>query len=381
MPQWGTLVRRVRVEGRIFASKGYGVRINRVLKACPEVERVEVVGVDDLRMKHLVGNGSTTHLTLLNSSFHTNAHTCPSSLPSFLSALTHLTVANLGLPPPSTHLTDLLHHCAPTLEHLALSSLRDVDLAEFQRALATLVRPRPAGAGKLRSLMLGFLTDAQVSALTLPLPPALDPTSASAARSLAPLLARLPVTHLTFTLPLPSLPLLLALPPTLRVLTIRPPYARARTSPSTAAGAAGESYTPPTTVFGTDKPSLLSVLDRSRFRRRDSSRPASVEPTPAPTPGAATPLPGSGAAPRRRPSVTLEQVEEEEAVLLALEEALALPPAPPGKGPVAPDEVVAPRLERVRWECRATRCGRGRVREVVERRREWRERVSGEGDE
>ncbi|BGP14042.1 hypothetical protein JCM10213v2_001980 [Rhodosporidiobolus nylandii] len=363
---------RFRVQGSVFA-KGYGVRVQKLLRAAPHLEEVELVGLDDLRAKHLVGTGTVTQLTLLNSSFRPNSHTCPPTLPTFLSGLTSLTLANLGLPPPSTHLTDLLTHCAPTLEHLALSSLRDVDLLEFRRACGVLARK----CGKLSSLMLGFLTDEQVHAFCLPLlaaeeaggkgkqavtvahglptPPA-SPIAGSLS-SLAPAIAHLPLTHLTFTLPLPSLPLILALPPTLRVLTIRPPYARPTTSFVSSGGS--------TTIWGTSKPSLLTILDRSRVH---------AETTPAPS-GSATPLRG------RRPSVTLEQLEEEESVLLALEEALAVPTLPAKRGAevplLSPGEVVAPRLEKIRWECRAMRCGKERVRALVEKRREWRGRVYG----
>ncbi|GAA5890260.1 hypothetical protein JCM6882_008773 [Rhodosporidiobolus microsporus] len=379
--QW---VRRVRVEGRVLASKGYGVRVSRVLKACPLVERVEVVGVDDLRAKHLVGTGTVTHLTLLSSSFRPNAHPSPPSLTPFLSSLTSLTLANLGLPAPATHLAALLEGCKTTLKHLAISSLRDVGRGEFRRAVAILARRDDGDGGRappLRSLMLGFLTDAQLDALTLPL--LSSPSSPSTSRSstptpsppsLAPALSHLPLTHLTLTLPLPTLPLLLALPRSLLVLAIRPPYARS------------------STVFGTDKASLLAAIARRPTLLRGSSARAGEEmATPlqslAPTPAPGTPT-------RRRPSVTLEQLEEEECALLALEEALAVPPAslspPPRRGVAggadlgAVEGVVAPRLERVRWECRAMRCARERVGRVEEGRRRWRERVfgteDGEGD-
>ncbi|GAA6026836.1 hypothetical protein JCM8097_005897 [Rhodosporidiobolus ruineniae] len=363
--KWGGVVRQLSVQGRVFASKGYGVRVQRVLKACSDVEAVEIVGIDDLRPKHLVGNGTVQHLTLLNSSFRPNSHTLPPSLPSFCRALRSLTLANLGLPPPSTHLTDLLQCAAPTLEKLAISSLRDVDPNEFARAVGVLV----AKAGRLRSLMVGFLTDEQVQVLCLPLPSASSTTSSSSSSAaplgasstaLLPALARLAtLTHLTFTLPLPSLPLLLSLPPSLLVLTIRPPYSSSSSSssPSSSAG-----------VFGTSKPALLSLLTR---------------PTPASTPAPTRPSTPSGLG-RRRTSVTLEQLEEEELVLDALEAALAVPALPPpasGKA-VSVEGVVAPRLEKVRWECRALRCARARVGEVMRRREEWRERVGfgGEGE-
>ncbi|GAA5970034.1 hypothetical protein JCM11641_000242 [Rhodosporidiobolus odoratus] len=231
--------------------------------------------------------------------------------------------------------------------------------------------------------MLGFLTDEQVQALTLPLlqapaapfstglsAPPLSPStiSSSLTASLAPALSHFPITHLTFTLPHPSLPLLLALPLTLRVLTLRPPYSRSTDSSSS--------------IFGTSKSSLLSILNRTRASssstsswRSDGLRGQGSF-TPAASSGSATPVRG------RRTSVTLEQLEEEEEVLLALEEALAVPSlssAATRRGGAKGKEqemgeVVAPRLERIRWECRAMRCAKERVQRVVERREEWRAR-------
>lgn len=53
----GTCVTRLRVEGKVFASRGYGHGLFRALKACPRVRRLEVIGIDDLRPKYLVGTG------------------------------------------------------------------------------------------------------------------------------------------------------------------------------------------------------------------------------------------------------------------------------------------------------------------------------------
>jgi hypothetical protein len=57
--EWGALVRSLSVQGRVFA-KGYGVRVARLLKAATEVQRVEVVSADDLRMKHFTGTGGAS---------------------------------------------------------------------------------------------------------------------------------------------------------------------------------------------------------------------------------------------------------------------------------------------------------------------------------
>ncbi|GAA5937559.1 hypothetical protein JCM1841_000572 [Sporobolomyces salmonicolor] len=292
-------VRRFRVHGRVFSSKGYGLKLSRVLRAC-RVERLEVIGVDDLRPKHLVGAGALTHLSLLNSSFRPHSHVCPPSLPTFLTSLTHLTLSNLGLPSPSTHPTVLLQQSSRTLEYLAISSLRDVDLLEFRRVAQVLV----SGCKRLQTLVLGFLTDEQVEALCLPLlsTPGDGHASVATPHSRRPALSLLShLTSLTFTLPHPSLLLLVALPPSLLTLTIRPPYGRSFSHQGSH-------------IFGTSKSALLSVLN------------------PVPTPagsGTATPATANGAgSSRRRPSVSLEQLEEEEEVLMAVEAALGVhPPA------------------------------------------------------
>ncbi|KAJ8295588.1 hypothetical protein OF846_001793 [Rhodotorula toruloides] len=237
--------------------------------------------------------------------------------------------------------------CAPTLHHLALSSLRDVDAHEFRRALRVLVMQAP----RLHTLMLGFLTDEQISALcqplddpssSLPMPPSSpnlsgssSPAHSKAALSLLPSL-----TSLTFTLPLPTLPILLALPPSLKRLTIRPPYARS---------------SGPGNVFGTSRHEGLALLRRPASSGHDTSC--------APTPLDPSPTPSTNL---RRPSISLTLLEEEESILVALEEMLATPG-------------VAEGLESVRWECRALRSAEDRVGEALERRRErgWCSETSG----
>ena len=314
-------------------------------------------------------HAALTHLTLLNSSFAPHSLPSPPTLVPFLSSLTHLTLANVGLPHPSTHLTDMLSICAPHLEFLALSSLRDLDERQFRRAMAVLVRR----AVRLKSVKLGFLLDEQVRAMcapllvddgapSLPTPPP-SPTSPLHTDSAAPALSLLPaVAHLTFTLPLPTSALLLALPRTLEILTVRPPYSRPTSSNPTPGGARG---TP--TIFGTSRESLLRVLDRrSSAPDTATARDApTATPTPFATPARARSQPGQA----RRPSFTLEQLEEEERVLLALEDALEVPR---GEGGGAGEGVrmVAPRLREVRWEGRALRSARARVAEALARR-EW----------
>lgn len=254
-------------------------------------------------------------MTLLNSSFRPHSHTGPPNLAPFLGSLTHLTFANVGLPSPSSHLTAILRICAPSLQYLAISSLRDIDAAEFRTAFEILVER----GHRLETVLVGFLTEPQISVLH---------NSDSGSRPDDPpraLLSRLPaLRHLTWTLPLPTLPLLLALPPTLETLTIRPPYSR-----------------PSTMTREHSRASLLSILARTPG-----------EHTPSTPLSAAIASPGNGV---RHVSVTLEQLEEEEAVVLALEEALERGAA-------------GERLSEVRWECRALRSARGRIEAAMERR-------------
>lgn len=282
-----------------------------------------------------------THLTLLNSSFRPHSHTAPATLAPFLASLTHLTMANVGLPHPSSHLTDMLRCCAPTLRYLAISSLRDIDADECRRAFEVLIERGTA----LETLVVGFLTEQQVSALQSSAPAQTSGNNSSTHAAVAasegegrPLLSRLPVlATLTFTLPLPTLPLLLALPPSLRKLTIRPPYAR----PSG------------TSVREHSRSSLLSVL--SRTGSTTSSTTGQATPTTPSTLGGGG---GEGAdgGGIRRMSVTLEQLEEEEAAVVAIEEALS--------------QGAGPGLEEIRWECKALRNARGRIELAMEKRKE-----------
>lgn len=229
----------------------------------------------------------------------------------------------------------MLHCCAPTLKYLAISSLRDIDAVEWRRAFEILV---DRGA-TLETLVIGFLTDEQILTLQSPATRLSDAgshfTGEDGDREATvlgpPLLSRLPVlADVTFTLPLPTLPLLLALPPSLRRLTIRPPYSR----PSG------------TSVREHSRSSLLSVLSRT-------------PPTTSGTPRQSNPaLPVSTleeAGSIRRMSVTLEQLEEEEAAVLAVEEALA--------------EGAAAGLVEIRWECRSLRSAKGRLEAAMEDRR------------
>ncbi|GAA5890697.1 hypothetical protein JCM16303_006487, partial [Sporobolomyces ruberrimus] len=301
-------VRQLTIVGRVFKSKGYGIRIQRLLKVCERVNKLELVGIDDLRPKHLVSNKTLTHLSLLNTSFRPHSLVNPPNLVSFTSSLTHLTLSNLGLPPPSTHLSTLISLASKTLKYLAISSIRDVESLEFHKTFSILATECP----KLSTLVLGFLTDEQVETLSLPL---LSSTTSCTPSTSYPILSRLSnLRSLTFTLPLPTLPLLLSLPPSLQTLSIRPPYSRQTLSNPH--------------ITSHSKIALLRVLN----------------PVPSPsstnTRGTNTPLfdeegasVGSMMRSRRTRSVPLGLLEEEETILSFL--SIALSPNPPPLPPTS----------------------------------------------
>ena len=79
------------------------------------------------------------------------AHSLPFSPP--LPYLTHLSLDNMGLPTPATHLQSLLA-ASPKLTSLSISSLRDLTPALFTEALQV-VQPH------LKILKIGSLTDKQ----------------------------------------------------------------------------------------------------------------------------------------------------------------------------------------------------------------------------
>jgi hypothetical protein len=335
-------VRHLTVVGRVFHSRGFGVRIHRVLAKCPRLRTLALVGIDDLKPKHLVS--TVTHLSVLNSSFRPHALVDPPSLELAVSALTHLTLSNVGMPPPSTHLSTLVHLAAPTLTYLAVSSLRDVDLAEFRTALATLARE----CTSLDTLVLGFLTDEHVTALCLP------PTTTSDGREQQyPVLSELTrLENLTFTLPHPNLDLVLSIPATLSTLTVRQPYNRTVT---TGTG---------TVVTGHSRQALLACLNPVPSPSTTHTRGTN---TPSPSPS----HPMTTGQSRRLPP--LEVLEEEERVLSDLARAL-LPDPPPlsttatttvRKGHVV---VAEAGLGEIRWECRGLRGGRDRANEIMAER-------------
>ncbi|GAA5953873.1 hypothetical protein JCM3765_000675 [Sporobolomyces pararoseus] len=356
--QFGNEVKELTILGRVFKSKGYGIRIQRLLKSCQNVRKLELVGIDDLRPKHLISQGAMTHLSLLNSSFRPHSLVNPPNLSSFVSGLTHLTLSNLGLPPPSTHLSVILSHASPTLKYLAISSIRDVEFQEFRQIFEIL----STQCTKLSTLVLGFLTDEQVEALCLP--------SISSSISPYPILSQLShLSFLTFTLPHPSLSLLLSIPPNLQTLTIRPPYSRSLLSRP---------------VVGHSKQALLAVLN-------PVPSPSTTNTGGTNTPSSPATFYSGGGLRRRTRSIPLELLEEEETILAHL--TLALLPNPPKLQFDKPHSSLITRevkevevlrggesmlaengLKSVRWECKGLRGGKERVNEIMRERERVKEK-------
>lgn len=281
--------------------------------------------------------------------------------------MTHLTLSNLGLPPPSTHLSVLLSHASPALKYLAISSIRDVEFQEFRQIFEIL----SSQCTKLSTLVLGFLTDEQVEALCLPS----ITTSSSSSSSPFPILSQLShLSSLTFTLPHPSLSLLLSIPPNLETLTIRPPYSRSLLSRP---------------VVGHSKQALLAVLN-------PVPSPSTTNTGGTNTPSTSslyTSASGGGGLRRRTRSIPLELLEEEETILNHL--SLALLPNPPklqldkpyhsggGGGEVREIDVLRGGgesmiaengLKLVRWECKGLRGGKERVNEIMRERERVKEK-------
>ncbi|KAK4053746.1 hypothetical protein OIV83_001402 [Microbotryomycetes sp. JL201] len=169
---WGSVINSIVLVNKLYAQRGWGPRIGRLLAVCPALTHLSITGVDDLRMKWLVGTGSLKSLRLVSCSFRAHALAEPENLSQFLQSVDSLHLSNLGLPEPSTHLAAIVQNSSSTLVSLALSSVRD------------------------------------------PLPP-LGPLPHS------PALTCLNVTRLTFTIPHVDLTLLSSLPNTLKTLNLR----------------------------------------------------------------------------------------------------------------------------------------------------------------
>ena len=218
---------RLKVECTTFGEKGWGTRLGRLLRVGANVHKFEVRGLHDLRIKFLQGRGGelfrlarpdqvgqfridsmsstgATSLSITSTTFKNHALTTSPDLATFVRSVRHLTLANLGLPFPSTHLHQIIIHCARNLEYLALSALRDLNSSELLVPLVALLRP--ASAPRLRHLRFGSLDKAQAALLALP--------------ECLPGLCQ--VVRLDWTFPFPTRDLLDATPAGVQVLVLKP---------------------------------------------------------------------------------------------------------------------------------------------------------------
>lgn len=216
---------RLRVECRNFGEKGWGTRLGRLLRLAANVQGLELRGIHDLRIKFLQGRGGTDRtpsgrrhrictdsshhagaasLSITSTTFKNHALTTSPDLATFLRSVTRLTLSNLGLPFPSTHVHQLLTYSSPNLTYLALSALRDLYSPALLLPLFALLRP-PA-APNLRHLRLGAIDSRQVAIIAQP--------------DCLPRLAQ--VAKLEWVFPNPTRELLDATPDGVRVLVLKP---------------------------------------------------------------------------------------------------------------------------------------------------------------
>lgn len=217
---------RLKVECREFGQAGWGTRLGRLLRLAPNVRTVSLRGIDSLRIKFLQGRGGepllatrcpafqsadplflytgATSLSITSTTFKNHALPSSPSLATFLRSVRHLTLANLGLPYPSTHVQHILSHCCHNLTYLALSALRDLHTPELLLPLFALLGP--ASAPRLRHIRFGSLDSRQ--------------TDIIARESCLGSLTQ--VTKITWTFPLPTAELLAATPTSVTTLVLKP---------------------------------------------------------------------------------------------------------------------------------------------------------------
>ncbi|SCZ95765.1 BZ3500_MvSof-1268-A1-R1_Chr8-1g09783 [Microbotryum saponariae] len=194
--------------------KHWGPAIARLLSLVPNLRKLVLHRIDDLRPKHIMGSGVLQNLVISATSFKANSLPAPVSWAQTFASITHLALRNIGLPQPSTHVATGLSMCCSTIQHLELAYLRDLNETRFAQLLAILADDCP----RLESLDMDGLSVAQVHTLCFPsglfLPNQDDGDT--------PLLRRIPVTRLRIVLnPVDMVPVLYHLPSTLRVLDLR----------------------------------------------------------------------------------------------------------------------------------------------------------------
>lgn len=213
-------IKSLSIQCRDFGARGWGGKLARLMTKGRFIKELDITGLEDLRIKHLVGVGgkhpppfpledakdeneqklildskkALTHLTLRSTTFRAHSLTTSPHLSYTLNSLTHLTLINLGLGAPSTHFLNLLNS-APALIALHISLVRDLTREQLEVGLLSV-------ATRLRRLGIGSLTDSQENCLEIVLP----------------LLTR--VEFLLVTIPVPSLVQLGVMPSCVRTLRL-----------------------------------------------------------------------------------------------------------------------------------------------------------------
>lgn len=96
---WRHVVHTVKIECSQHGVKGWGVRIGRLNQLCSRIQHLEVIGVEDFRMRSLLSSSQCpvlNTLVLRSTTFKPHSLPSPPGLHSALSRLTSLTLSNIG---------------------------------------------------------------------------------------------------------------------------------------------------------------------------------------------------------------------------------------------------------------------------------------------
>ncbi|SCV66941.1 BQ2448_5587 [Microbotryum intermedium] len=138
---WSSSIRSLYIVCLRTNEKYWGPAIARLLSLVPNLRKLVLHKIDDLRSKQILSSGLQS-----------------------IASITHLTVRNIGLPPPSTQIAAMISACSSTIEHLELAYLRDLDQTQFAQLLFILADDCP----RLNSLDLDGLSRAQAQTLFFP---------------------------------------------------------------------------------------------------------------------------------------------------------------------------------------------------------------------
>lgn len=155
-------IKSLTVSCREHGTRGFSTSINRLLQKSNQLKRLEIIGIEDMRIKSLVGTGSLTELVIRSTTFKNHSLPFSPTLSIFCQSLKKLILSNLGLPSPSTHMIALLQHSI-NLKDLSLSSLLDLT-PELFKDLLLIVQ------NQLEIIRIGSLSESQDEIFTLLLP-------------------------------------------------------------------------------------------------------------------------------------------------------------------------------------------------------------------